>query len=156
MWLLYRILKHPNKTLVGINVGINVGNCLLLVACFWAQAMTENLSNNGVLAVQQLRNNVMASTLLASTAKAYISHSPLDDKCAVNKLLQACKQPYQDALQEDVIRSALSDPWIYPHVAFLLCLGFHAMSWMPHLNLGGAVAVSDHDRLKDEELGRET
>lgn len=59
IWLLYRIMKHPTKTVIGINV-IN--------RCFWVRAMMEDVSKNGVLAVQTLRNNIMASTVLASTA----------------------------------------------------------------------------------------
>lgn len=103
VWLLYRIVKHPTKTIVGVNA-IN--------RRFWVRAMMEvsffpffsvtsvflkkknqnfqqnvtkyicyiekkNLgffpilqdsSKTGVLAVQTLRNNIMASTLLASTA----------------------------------------------------------------------------------------
>ncbi|KAL3570432.1 hypothetical protein D5086_027681 [Populus alba] len=75
-WLLYRIMKHPTKTVIGINA-IN--------RRFWVRAMMEvdlhlyiypypfliflvDVSKNGVLAVQTLRNNIMASTVLASTA----------------------------------------------------------------------------------------
>ncbi|MCD7448837.1 hypothetical protein HAX54_046930 [Datura stramonium] len=59
LWLLHRILKHPIRTVIGIN-SIN--------RHFWVCAMMEDPSKNGVLAVQTLRNNIMASTLLASTA----------------------------------------------------------------------------------------
>ncbi|KAE8661986.1 F-box protein SKIP31 [Hibiscus syriacus] len=59
LWLLYRILNHPTRTVIGVNA-IN--------RRFWVQAMMEDASKNGVLAVQTLRNNIMASTLLASTA----------------------------------------------------------------------------------------
>ncbi|XP_059304416.1 uncharacterized protein LOC132056303 isoform X2 [Lycium ferocissimum] len=59
VWLLHRILKHPSRTVIGIN-SIN--------RHFWVRAMMEDPSKNGVLAVQTLRNNIMASTLLASTA----------------------------------------------------------------------------------------
>ncbi|XVE58237.1 hypothetical protein DITRI_Ditri04bG0154000 [Diplodiscus trichospermus] len=59
LWLLYRIVKHPTKTVIGVNA-IN--------RRFWVRAMMEDVSKNGVLAVQTLRNNIMASTLLASTA----------------------------------------------------------------------------------------
>ncbi|KAF5442625.1 hypothetical protein F2P56_035265 [Juglans regia] len=58
-WLLHRIMKHPNKTVIGINA-VN--------RRFWVRAMMEDVSKNGVLAVQTFRNNIMASTLLASTA----------------------------------------------------------------------------------------
>ncbi|KAK9914622.1 hypothetical protein M0R45_038391 [Rubus argutus] len=59
LWLLYRIKTQPNSTVIGINC-IN--------RRFWVRAMMEDTSKNGVLAVQTLRNNIMASTLLASTA----------------------------------------------------------------------------------------
>ncbi|XP_022738464.1 uncharacterized protein LOC111291132 [Durio zibethinus] len=59
LWLLYRIIKHPTKTVIGVNA-IN--------RRFWVRAMMEDVPKNGVLAVQTLRNNIMASTLLASTA----------------------------------------------------------------------------------------
>ncbi|KAL5568067.1 hypothetical protein UlMin_024642 [Ulmus minor] len=77
VWLLHRIIKHPTKTVIGINA-IN--------RRFWVRSMMElkhlafwhtcslsyqrccDVSNNGVLSVQTLRNNIMASTLLASTA----------------------------------------------------------------------------------------
>ncbi|XWS38081.1 hypothetical protein CRYUN_Cryun19dG0100200 [Craigia yunnanensis] len=59
LWLLYRIVKHPTKTVIGVNA-IN--------RRFWVRAMMEDVSKNGVLAVQTLRNNIMASNLLASTA----------------------------------------------------------------------------------------
>ncbi|XP_077245912.1 uncharacterized protein LOC143885578 isoform X2 [Tasmannia lanceolata] len=59
VWLFYRILKHPIKTVIGINA-INRG--------IWVQSMMEDSGKNGILAVQTLRNNIMASTLVASTA----------------------------------------------------------------------------------------
>lgn len=59
VWLLHRIINHPVKTVIGVNA-IN--------RRFWVRAMMEDVSKNGVLAVQTLRNNIMASTLLASTA----------------------------------------------------------------------------------------
>ncbi|CAL1365628.1 unnamed protein product [Linum trigynum] len=59
LWLLCQILNHPSQTIVGINA-IN--------RRFWVRAMMDDPSRNGVLAVQTLRNNIMASTLLASTA----------------------------------------------------------------------------------------
>eukprot|EP01018_Ginkgo_biloba_P025990 Gb_09350 [translate_table: standard] len=58
-WLLYRIIKYPTTTVVGINA-INRE--------VWVETMMEDGIKNGVLAVQTLRNNIMASTLLASTA----------------------------------------------------------------------------------------
>ncbi|KAJ1431747.1 hypothetical protein SESBI_06986 [Sesbania bispinosa] len=59
LWLLHRVMKHPTKTVIGVNA---------FNRRLWVQAMMEDVSKNGVLAVQSLRNNIMASTLLASTA----------------------------------------------------------------------------------------
>ncbi|XP_031379578.1 uncharacterized protein LOC116194820 [Punica granatum] len=58
LWLLHKIMKHPNKTVIGVNA-IN--------RRYWVRAMMED-DKNGVLPVQTLRNNIMASTVLASTA----------------------------------------------------------------------------------------
>lgn len=59
LWLLYRIKKQPMKTVIGINT-VN--------RRIWVETMMEDPAKTGVLAVQTLRNNIMASTLLASTA----------------------------------------------------------------------------------------
>ncbi|KAK1274572.1 hypothetical protein QJS04_geneDACA013213 [Acorus gramineus] len=56
-WLFRLILKHPLKTVVGVNA-IN--------RRIWVYTMDP--SKTGVLAVQSLRNNMMASTLLATMA----------------------------------------------------------------------------------------
>ncbi|KAH7668346.1 hypothetical protein IHE45_11G005500 [Dioscorea alata] len=58
-WLLHRIIRHPMRTVIGIN---SVNRRL------WVESMMQDQVKNGVLAVQTLRNNIMASTLLASTA----------------------------------------------------------------------------------------
>ncbi|KAI3457911.1 hypothetical protein Pfo_014574 [Paulownia fortunei] len=59
IWLLRQIIRRPATTVLGINA---VNRRL------WVLAMMEETAKNGVLAVQTLRNNIMASTLLASTA----------------------------------------------------------------------------------------
>ncbi|RWR89504.1 DUF599 domain-containing protein [Cinnamomum micranthum f. kanehirae] len=59
VWLCYRIVKHPTKTLIGTNS---------ISRWIWVRTMMEDSPKNGVLAVQTLRNNIMASTLMASTA----------------------------------------------------------------------------------------
>ncbi|KAJ3692633.1 hypothetical protein LUZ60_011728 [Juncus effusus] len=59
LWLLHRIIRKPTQTVIGINA-IN--------RRIWVQAIMQDPAKNGILAVQTLRNNIMASTLLASTA----------------------------------------------------------------------------------------
>lgn len=58
LWLLFKILSQPTKTVIGIN-SIN--------RRLWVRTMMKD-SKNAVLAVQTFRNNIMASTLMASTA----------------------------------------------------------------------------------------
>ncbi|XP_073148384.1 uncharacterized protein [Henckelia pumila] len=59
IWLLREIINRPTATVIGANV---------IYRRLWVRAMMEEPSKNGILAVQTLRNNIMASTLLASTA----------------------------------------------------------------------------------------
>ncbi|PKA56036.1 hypothetical protein AXF42_Ash015521 [Apostasia shenzhenica] len=59
IWLLRRVLRHPTETFIGLNA---------ISRRIWVQAMMEDPMKTGVLAVQTLRNNIMASALMASTA----------------------------------------------------------------------------------------
>ncbi|XP_020963233.1 uncharacterized protein LOC107608471 [Arachis ipaensis] len=58
-WLLRRVLKHPTKTTIAVNE---------ISRRLWVETMMEDIPRHGVLAVQSLRNNIMASTLLATAA----------------------------------------------------------------------------------------
>ncbi|EES14559.1 hypothetical protein BDA96_07G045100 [Sorghum bicolor] len=59
-WLLLRVRRHPATTVIGVNA-IN--------RRIWVRHIMEEPSGkHAVLAVQTIRNNIMASTLLASTA----------------------------------------------------------------------------------------
>uniref|UniRef100_A0A0E0JYP2 DUF599 domain-containing protein n=1 Tax=Oryza punctata TaxID=4537 RepID=A0A0E0JYP2_ORYPU len=59
-WLLLRIRRRPATTVIGVN-SIN--------RRIWVRHIMEETSGkHAVLAVQTIRNNIMASTLLASTA----------------------------------------------------------------------------------------
>ncbi|KAM0945890.1 hypothetical protein DsansV1_C09g0089001 [Dioscorea sansibarensis] len=58
-WLLRTILRCPNRTVIGLNA---------LARKRWVRAMISEPMKNGVLAVQTIRNNIMASTVLATTA----------------------------------------------------------------------------------------
>ncbi|KAF8676290.1 hypothetical protein HU200_047164 [Digitaria exilis] len=65
LWLLYAILRHPTRTVIGLNA---------IARKRWVAAMmAQNTEKNGVLAVQTLRNNIMASTVLATTAITLVS-----------------------------------------------------------------------------------
>ncbi|CAJ2675983.1 uncharacterized protein LOC123918397 [Trifolium pratense] len=58
-WLLYTIIRHPSSTVIGLNAQTRYQ---------WILFMMSDPLKNGVLAVQTIRNNIMASTLLATTA----------------------------------------------------------------------------------------
>ncbi|EES01278.1 uncharacterized protein LOC8063069 [Sorghum bicolor] len=64
LWLLWAILRHPTRTVIGLNA---------IARKRWVAAMMANTEKNGVLAVQTLRNNIMASTVLATTAITLVS-----------------------------------------------------------------------------------
>ncbi|KAI4350968.1 hypothetical protein L6164_005370 [Bauhinia variegata] len=59
IWLLYHILRNPSRTVIGLNAQSRHQ---------WVLSMMTDPLKNGVLAVQTIRNNIMASTLLATTA----------------------------------------------------------------------------------------
>ncbi|KAL4331137.1 hypothetical protein HN51_037873 [Arachis hypogaea] len=58
-WLLYTIIRHPSRTVIGLNAQSRYQ---------WVLSLMADPLKNGVLAVQTIRNNIMASTLLATTA----------------------------------------------------------------------------------------
>ncbi|MED6204506.1 hypothetical protein PIB30_009511 [Stylosanthes scabra] len=59
VWLLYSIHRNPLGTVIGLNAHSRHQ---------WVLCMMSDPLKNGVLAVQTLRNNIMASTLLGTTA----------------------------------------------------------------------------------------
>ncbi|CAN4115457.1 unnamed protein product [Withania somnifera] len=58
-WLLFTIVRNPRRTVIGINSESRR---------HWVLSIMADPIKNGVLAVQTIRNNIMASTLLATTA----------------------------------------------------------------------------------------
>ncbi|KAG9148428.1 hypothetical protein Leryth_016922 [Lithospermum erythrorhizon] len=59
IWLLYTITRNPRRTVIGINAETRHK---------WVYCLMTDPLKNGVLAVQTIRNNIMASTLLATAA----------------------------------------------------------------------------------------
>ncbi|KAI4306599.1 hypothetical protein L6164_029860 [Bauhinia variegata] len=116
LWLLRRIVKHPTKTVVGVNA-IN--------RRFWVQAMMEDPSKNGVLAVQSLRNTIMASTLLASTA-IMLSSLIAVLMSSVNKDKSA--MPVQSVVFGDTSELSLSLKFFSILVCFLLAFLLNVQS----------------------------
>ncbi|KAK7358186.1 hypothetical protein VNO77_00110 [Canavalia gladiata] len=59
VWFLYTIIRHPSRTVIGLNAQSRYQ---------WVLSIMADPLKNGVLGVQTIRNNIMASTLLATTA----------------------------------------------------------------------------------------
>ncbi|KAH9802182.1 hypothetical protein KPL71_001273 [Citrus sinensis] len=59
IWLLYTILRFPRRSVIGLNAESRHQ---------WVHSIMTDPLKNGTLAVQTIRNNIMASTLLATTA----------------------------------------------------------------------------------------
>lgn len=59
IWLVHTVLTNPRRTVIGLNAESRHQ---------WVFSMMADPIKNGVLAVQTIRNNIMASTLLATTA----------------------------------------------------------------------------------------
>ncbi|XP_047339812.1 uncharacterized protein LOC124943337 [Impatiens glandulifera] len=58
-WLLFAILRYPKRTVIGLNAESRRQ---------WVFSMMSDPLKNGVLIVQTLRNNIMASSLMATAA----------------------------------------------------------------------------------------
>ncbi|KAF8022545.1 hypothetical protein BT93_F0151 [Corymbia citriodora subsp. variegata] len=58
-WLLVTIVRNPRRTVIGLNAESRHQ---------WVHSLMTDPLKNGVLTVQTIRNNIMASTLLATTA----------------------------------------------------------------------------------------
>ncbi|BAT72671.1 uncharacterized protein LOC124832000 [Vigna umbellata] len=59
VWLLCTIIRYPSHTVIGLNAQSRYQ---------WVLSIMADPLKNGVLGVQTIRNNIMASTLLATTA----------------------------------------------------------------------------------------
>ncbi|KAH7352540.1 hypothetical protein KP509_19G050900 [Ceratopteris richardii] len=91
--LAYRIWKHPNSTVIGVND---------LNRRVWVCTMMSDSAKNGVLSVQTLRNNIMASTLLATAA---ITLSSLIAVLITNKKSTFTESPLVLGDQGDLVSS---------------------------------------------------
>ncbi|GLT63498.1 hypothetical protein SLA2020_360600 [Shorea laevis] len=93
-WLLFTIVKYPRRTVIGINAESRHQ---------WVLCMMADPLKNGVLTVQTIRNNIMASTLLATTAitlssliSVFVSSSATDSG---NELVYGSKKPFISSIK---------------------------------------------------------
>ncbi|RXH96597.1 hypothetical protein DVH24_009101 [Malus domestica] len=84
VWLLITVLYNPSRTVIGLNA---------VVRTQWIFSMMTDPSKNGVLTVQTLRNNIMASSLLATAAitlssviSVFVSTSSSSESTSTQKL----------------------------------------------------------------------
>lgn len=120
VWLLYTIIRHPSSTVIGLNAQSRYQ---------WTLFMMSDPMKNGVLAVQTIRNNIMASTLLATTA---ITLSSLIGVFASNETQTKLVYGNKTSLNSSIKRLSISLCFLvaflcnmqsiryYAHVSFLI------------------------------------
>lgn len=127
IWLLYNIKRHPTRTVIGINAESRHK---------WVFNMMEDPLKNGVLAVQTIRNNIMASTLLATAAitlssliSVYVSSSS-NTASTSSQLVYGNKTPIMSSIKYFTILLCFLVAFLcnvqciryYAHVSFLITL----------------------------------
>ncbi|XP_022766155.1 uncharacterized protein LOC111311039 [Durio zibethinus] len=128
VWLLFTILKHPTRTVIGLNAESRHR---------WVLAMMSDPLKNGVLAVQTIRNNIMASTLLATTAitlssliSVFVSSSSSDFGNTTSQIVYGNKGPLLSSIKYFSILLCFLVAFLcnvqsiryYAHVSFLVTL----------------------------------
>ncbi|KAE8710679.1 Poly(A) polymerase 1 isoform 1 [Hibiscus syriacus] len=126
-WLLRTVLKHPTGTVIGLNAESRHK---------WVFSMMSDPLKNGVLAVQTIRNNIMASTLLATVAitlssliSVFVS-SISDTGNAASKIVYGNKSPLLSSIKYFSILLCFLVAFLcnvqsiryYAHVSFLVTL----------------------------------
>ncbi|XP_008240216.1 PREDICTED: uncharacterized protein LOC103338750 [Prunus mume] len=123
-WLLITILRDPIRTVVGLNAQSRRQ---------WALSMMSDPLKNGVLAVQTIRNNIMASTLLATTAITLSSligvfvSTPSSSRSTASRLVYGNKTEFLDSIKYIAILLCFLVAFLlnvqsiryYAHVSFL-------------------------------------
>ncbi|VVA33028.1 PREDICTED: transmembrane [Prunus dulcis] len=123
-WLLITILRYPIRTVVGLNAQSRRQ---------WALSMMTDPLKNGVLAVQTIRNNIMASTLLATTAITLSSligvfvSTPSNSRSTASRLVYGNKTEFLSSIKYVTILLCFLVAFIlnvqsiryYAHVSFL-------------------------------------
>ncbi|KAM7280743.1 hypothetical protein ACFE04_007877 [Oxalis oulophora] len=125
LWLLFTIHRYPYRTVIGLNS---------ISRHQWVFSMMIDPMKNGVLAVQTIRNNIMASTLLASTAITLSSiitvfvSSTTDSRDAASKLVYGNITPLISSIKYFALLICFLAAFLcnvqsiryYAHVSFLV------------------------------------
>ncbi|XP_060968269.1 uncharacterized protein LOC133035858 isoform X1 [Cannabis sativa] len=126
VWLFFIIHRHPRKTVIGLNAQSRHQ---------WVFSMMSDPLKNGVLAVQTIRNNIMASTLLATTAitlssliGVFVSSTSNSEKISTSVIVYGNKSPTLSAIKYFSILLCFLVAFLcnvqsiryYAHVSFLV------------------------------------
>ncbi|KAL6973598.1 hypothetical protein U1Q18_027783 [Sarracenia purpurea var. burkii] len=128
-WLLFSIHRNPRKTVIGLHAESRRQ---------WVFSMMADPLKNGVLTVQTIRNNIMASTLLATTAitlgsliSVFVSNSSSSSiPNASSELVYGNKTPIMSSIKYFAILLCFLIAFLcnvlsiryYAHVSFLATL----------------------------------
>ncbi|XP_058193696.1 uncharacterized protein LOC131310601 [Rhododendron vialii] len=127
VWLLFSILRYPTRTVVGLNAESRHQ---------WVFSMMSDPLKNGVLTVQTIRNNIMASTLLATTAitlcsliSVFVSNSSSSSNVS-SQLIYGSKTPLVSSIKYFFLLLCFLVAFLcnvqsvryYAHVSFLATL----------------------------------
>ncbi|CAM8974094.1 unnamed protein product [Rhodiola kirilowii] len=127
VWLLYAVLQTPKTTVIGLNADSRHQ---------WVVSLMSDPLKNGVLMVQTIRNNIMASTVLATTAitlssliSVYVSSTSNSGNIA-SKLVYGNKAPITSSVKYMAILLCFLVAFLcnvqsiryYAHVSFLATL----------------------------------
>ncbi|XP_010465905.1 PREDICTED: uncharacterized protein LOC104746186 [Camelina sativa] len=125
VWLVYAIFHRPKLTVISLNAESRRQ---------WVFSMMTEPMKNGVLAVQTIRNNIMASTLLATAAitlcsiiGVFISNSS-DSKSKPTSLVYGSRSPLLASIKNFAILICFLMAFLcnvqsiryYAHVSFLV------------------------------------
>jgi len=127
VWLLFTIARNPRRTVIGLNAESRHQ---------WVLSMMADPAANGILAVQTIRNNIMASTLLATAAitlssliGVYVS-STSDTANTASRLVYGNKKPIVSSIKYFAVLLCFLVAFLcnvesvryYSHVSFLITM----------------------------------
>ncbi|XP_040997256.1 uncharacterized protein LOC121243231 [Juglans microcarpa x Juglans regia] len=120
VWLFVTILYNPRRTVIGINAECRQA---------WIFSIMNDPMKNGVLAVQTIRNNIMASTLLATVAITLCSLISVVVSTTLNSPGAASKSAYTS---ETIFSVKYFSILVCFLVAFLCCM--QSVRYLSHVS----------------------
>ncbi|KAG7942153.1 hypothetical protein I3843_16G085600 [Carya illinoinensis] len=142
LWFVFTILHFPRRTVIGLNAEIRR---------LWVSSMMTDPLNNGVLVVQTIRNNIMASALLATAAITLISIISLFVSSTSEASNISSKLVYGN--QTSLISSI---KYVCILLCFLLAFLFNVESirYYSHVSFLSTLSTSKNNRVSIEYVAR--